>query len=62
MSADNWRQCPKCKSESPRWGDMSMREDYEVGMEGTEFYVLYSAACMTCDFRFEFKHKQEVKK
>ncbi len=38
-----------------------MREDYEVGMEGTEFYVLYSAACMTCDFRFEFKHKQEVK-
>ena len=56
MSADNWTSCPRCKTPG------MLREDYGVGIEDGEFYVIYSGACRstTCDFAFRFDFERLV--
>ncbi len=58
MSADNWTKCPKCGKD--------FREDYEIGIDGDEFEVIYSGHCGTgrepgCGFKHEFRHKEVLK-
>jgi len=40
----------------------SLREDYEIGMDTDGiFYVRYTGACNSCDFKFSYKHDEKVK-
>ena len=53
MSADYWGNCPKCHEKE------SLREDYELGIDGRgTFYVIFSAEC-ECGFTFKFEHEEK---
>ena len=47
MSADNWRDCPKCGKER------AAREGYEIYSEGDTVYVSYRIHCDSCSFSDE---------
>lgn len=38
----------------------TMREDYDIGIEGGEFEINFRASCSTCGFRYEYKHAEQV--
>jgi len=62
MSADNWAWCPSCQ---PRGSGGNyvvplLREDYEVGIERGEFFVIYTGSCQECGFKKKFKHKEKI--
>jgi hypothetical protein len=67
MSADNWALCPKCQKGVDPYavstGERYLREDWEIGIVGDEFNVVYSAWCLNpvkCDFQHRFEHEQVV--
>lgn len=42
--------------------ETSLREDYEVGIDGNGlFEVIYSGSCSTCAFNFRYKHSEQTK-
>jgi hypothetical protein len=53
MSADNWTECPRCIKSNPcisftvREGgtNETLREDWEVGMDGDIFTMHYKCVC-----------------
>ena len=49
MSADNYRDCPKCKSKG------TLREDYEIYSEDDSVYYEYSCGCSDDDCNYQFK-------
>jgi len=38
----------------------TLREDYELGIDGNTFSVSYRASCEECDFSFEFRESMDV--
>ncbi len=56
MSADNWTECPSCKTKDV------FREDYEIGVYMGEFYVSYTGQCTVkdCEFTHNFKHEDAL--
>lgn len=40
--------------------EQSLREYYELGISGDEFYVIYKARCDYCGFEFVFRHEQPI--
>lgn len=38
----------------------TLREDFEIGIDGHEFYVDYSARCGECGFCFKFKKTERL--
>jgi len=58
MSADNWTECPNCKTAflSKQGGvETPLREDYEFYLEGFILDCRYSGCCQDCGFKFKFK-------
>jgi len=51
MSADYWRDCPKCKAEE------QFREDYEFYMEDGVVHAAYHGQCQECGVKTTFHHK-----
>ena len=39
----------------------TLREDYEIGVDGDTFAVSYCASCDRCDFTFEFRESRSTK-
>ncbi len=61
MSADNWAECPKCgKGKVKDNFGTPLREDYEIGIYGGEFFISYSGMCRECDFEKKFEHSEQV--
>lgn len=64
MSADNWTACPKCQPDLDTTtcgpGEAKLREDWELGIIGNEFYVNYRASCRQCKYRFNYKHEERL--
>lgn len=56
MSADNWAHCPKCKDTEP----LTFREDYEIGIEGDEFEVIYKGKCIRCGLKYEHRFLENI--
>lgn len=59
VSANNWAKCPKCGKED------SLREDYEVGITGKEFEVIYHGECLYarnpgCGLKYIYRYAQKV--
>lgn len=61
MSADNWTDCPKCKSEAGEAGEAgnyqgeTFREDYGIGgAEDGELHIDYSGECSECGLSLTF--------
>lgn len=58
MSADNWGTCPRCGKHE------TLREDYEIGIRGGQFEVIYSGRCIYehrqpgCGFEFRYNYRQ----
>ena len=50
MSADNYRDCPKCGAKE------KMREDYEIYSEEKTIYVEYGCYCSECKYKYSMKH------
>lgn len=48
MSADNWRNCPKCGAKN------KLREDYEIYSEDDTIRVTYRCSCRLCKYTFSF--------
>jgi hypothetical protein len=40
--------------------EQTLREDYDIGVNGQEFSVGYSARCATCGWNHTFKHEEKV--
>ena len=38
----------------------TLREDYEIGIDGDTFEVSYRASCDRCDFRFDFRETKPI--
>jgi hypothetical protein len=38
----------------------TLREDYELGLSGTEFYVAYRCSCQECGFEYSYRHRERV--
>jgi len=36
----------------------TLREDYEIGIDGSEFFVSYYASCHACGFKYQYKIRQ----
>lgn len=60
MSADNWDVCPKCKSDNPRWSGTPFREDYEVVILDSKFFLRYRGCCEVCGYLVERKIDEEL--
>lgn len=39
----------------------TLREDWEIGIFGTEFSMSYSASCAVCQWEYQHRHKEEIK-
>ena len=40
--------------------EVTLREDFEVGIHGTSFDVSYTSCCTRCGFNYEFNHSVEI--
>lgn len=51
----------KLKAHKCKEMDITLREDYEIGIYDGRFYIGYSGTCTdpNCDFVFHFDHKAE---
>lgn len=59
MSADSWSVCPKCKSaEGNR--ECSLREDWEIYLDGSTLSIDYCCHCQSCDFIFTYTKSVDV--
>ena len=38
----------------------TLREDYEIGIDGGVFKVSYSGSCQECDFTHTFRHSETL--
>lgn len=54
MSADNYRNCPKC-------GTHGAREDYEIYSEEDSIYIYYSISCYACGYKDKIEEDREFK-
>jgi hypothetical protein len=54
MSANNYRDCPKCGAKG------TAREDYEIYSKDTTVYIRYSSGCDECDYCFKFEEEREI--
>jgi len=52
MSADNYRDCPKC-------GEDNFREDYEIYSEYDEIYFRYYGSCKKCGYKQKYEIDKE---
>ena len=60
MGADSWAECPKCGKGKVEGVAAPVREDYEIGIWGGEFFIRYSGVCTECDFEKKFTHTEKV--
>jgi ubiquitin C-terminal hydrolase len=54
MSADNWRDCPKCGAKD------KAREDYEIYSEDDKVYIDYSIYCRECHYEYKFEESKHL--
>lgn len=48
------------KAKNPVKQEETLREDYEIGHQNNEFYIIYKACCQKCDYTFKFKHEEII--
>jgi len=53
MSADNYRECPKCYEENTR-------EDYEIYSEDDEVIINYSIHCKHCGYNHKINETRKL--
>ncbi len=41
---------------------VTLREDYNVGIDGENFCVNYKGTCVECGFKYNFVHKESIEK
>jgi len=53
MSADNYRDCPKC-------GKENAREDYWIYSENDEVIVYYLINCKKCGYKYKIEESRPL--
>lgn len=61
MPVDEWKEMDAAaKAMDQKRLDRSFREDYEIGVYGETFQIVYSGGCDECGLSHSFKHERPV--
>lgn len=60
VPAEEYIRAAQKAQEAPKQTE-TLREDWEIGSNGEEFYVSYSCSCSTCKKGFKFRHTEPLK-
>lgn len=61
VSREEYEEALSKVPDKPASLETTFREDYEIGLDGDDFMVVYRGSCGVCDFRHAFDVREQVK-